>query len=1237
MKYGDLIQFEPIETVVQLHEADSHDEARQLVTTYVVSADMAEKLVNVVFPQLQFDQPQDNKGLLVVGNYGTGKSHLMSFISAIAQYPDLAALIKNKAVGEASTAIAGRFQVLRIEIGATTMGLRDILTMHLQAHLASLGVTYTFAAANTLSGNKKAFEDMMAAFQMEYPQDGLLVVVDELLDYLRTRKDQELILDLNFLREVGEVCRDLRFRFVAGLQEALFDNPRFAFVAETVRRVRDRFEQVRIARQDIKYVVEERLLRKSAEQEAIIRERLTPFTKFYGHMNERLDEFVRLFPIHPDYIDTFDRVTIAEKREILRTLSAAMKRLLSQQAPTDVPGLLAYDSYWAVLRENASFRAVPEIREVIECSQVLEDRIQQAFTRPAYRPMALRIIHALSVHRLSTGDIYARLGPTPEELRDTLCLYDPFVVDMGGDPALDLLGHVETVLKAIMTTVSGQFISVDPANGQYYLDLKKTEDYDALIEKRTESLEQELLDRYYFDALAQVMECVDRPLVTGFKIWQHELEWRERKAPRLGYLFFGAPNERSTAQPPRDFYLYFLQLQNPPPFKDDKKADEVFFRLAGTDDAFRHTLKRYAAALELAATSSGGAKAAYSAKAQASLRNLVKWLQEHMATAIEVTHQGHKKGLQAWITGKGPASGALTNVRDMVNTVASICLAATFQSQAPEYPTFTTLITRANRVQAAQDALRWMKGTTKTQQAVAVLDALELLDGGTLAPARSRYALYILDQFKGKGQGQVLNRGELIQDDQGVEYMAPRYYRLEPEWAVVLLAALVYSGDVALAIVGHKFDASAMDALVTTPIGQLVEFKHVEQPKEWNLPALTALFTLLDLTPGLAQLVTQGKDEPVQTLQAARSAKLESLVLAQQSLLGSLSFWGQSLLSDPEQVSYKALLTDAKTFLESLQAFNTPGKFKNFPHNAEAVRTHRAGLDALAELHALQGLIGDLGPLAAYLAQAEMALPTNHPWVVDMKAARGDALAEVAMPARRNAPGFRQKVTATLSALKKSYLAAYMAVHGTARLGVNDDKRKVALQQDGRLTELKRLATIELMPVSQLKDFQERLATLQPCFALTEPELQSSPLCPHCGFKPASEPVATSAAVRLAGLTDELEKMRATWLATLTKNLDDPTVTASLELLSPDRWALVTAFLETHEVPHGPQLQEFVQAAQEVLSGLTRVIVTTGELKAALLNGGSPATPVELRKRFEEYLGSLTRGQDPDGVRVVLE
>ena len=83
---------------------------------------------------------------------------------------------------------------------------------------------------------------------------------------------------------------------------------------------------------------------------------------------------------------------------------------------------------------------------------------------------------------------------------------------------------------------------------------------------------------------------------------------------------------------------------------------------------------------------------------------------------------------------------------------------------------------------------------------------MELLDGDRLDPHRFKYADYILSLLKQKGHGQVLNRAELIQDVLGVEYMAPNQDRLEPEWVVVLAAALIYSGDVVLAIPRKKFE-----------------------------------------------------------------------------------------------------------------------------------------------------------------------------------------------------------------------------------------------------------------------------------------------------------------------------------------------------------------------------------------------------------------------------------------------
>ncbi len=1242
MKYADLIQFEPIESVVQLRSAGEEKAARQLVETFVISEEMADRLVDLAIPQLQFDRPADNKGLLIVGNYGTGKSHLMSVISALAENKSLVTCLGNAEVVDAAQCIAGRFKVVRTEIGASTMSLRDIVAAELEEHLETLGVSYHFPSTDEVSNNKRCFEEMMSAFHGEFPGHGLLIVVDELLDYLRARRDQELILDLNFLREIGESCGALRLRFVAGVQEAIFDSPRFAFVSDAIRRVKDRFEQVLIARNDIKFVVAERLLRKTAEQQVRIREYLTPFARLYGRMNEGMDDYIRLFPVHPDYIETFERVSAVEKREILRTLSATMKKMLDDDVPGDMPGLIAYDSYWNRLRDNRAFRAVPDIKAVIECSEVLESRIRQAFTRPAYEPMALRIVHALSLHRLTTGDIYAALGATPEELRDGLCLYQPGIEDLGGDPADDLLSQVETVLREIHRTVSGQFISSNPNNRQFYLDLKKTDDFDALIEKRVESLDRSQLDRYYYEALKQVMECTDQTHVTGFRIWEHQLVWPDRKAWRKGYLFFGAPNERSTAVPPRDFYLYFIQPFDPPRFRDEEKPDELILRLTEMDDDFRVPLGRYAAALDLASTSSGHAKSTYEAKSSQFFGELVQWLRTHVADAFRITCQGRTKSVTEWARGKsvrelsGIAAHERINFRDLVNTLAGICLSPCFEDRAPEYPAFSVLVARDGSEQAAQDALRAIAGPTRTRQATAILDALELLDGDRVEPKQSKYARHILGALNRKGHGQVLNRSELIRDDMGVEYMDKDRQRLEPVWAAVVLAALVYSGQVVLAVPGRKFNALGLGDLAATPIGELAQFKHIERPKDWNLPALNAVFELLGLPPGTAHNVAQGSEQAVTSLQREIRLRVEDLVLAQQQLRRGLLLWGWSLLSENEVCEFHDRLDATKTFLESLQAYTTPAKLKNFRHEAPDVIAHRAGLDALDRIRSIETLRADIDATAAYLSAAEAGLPDGHEWAGRVKAAQHEVLAEFNDPGKREDVTFRQRTTRRLEDLKNDYVRIYLALHTKSRLGVDGERARNKLVQDPRLRSLHRLSVIELMPRRHVVDFQERLTGLKVCTSLIERDLRTSPICPHCGFKPGTEPVPVSADRTLENLEEELDTLTESWTRALLMNLDGPDTSKNLELLNPESRALVNEFVRQRALPSEPD-QSLIETLKEILSGLEKVSVTTDDLRAALLSGGSPATPAEMRQRFDHYLDGLLRGKELAKVRIVLE
>src|SRR6056297_4221676 len=142
LKYGELIQFDPIESVVQLRDADKTSAAHQLVNTYVVSDEMAERMVRLVIPQLQFEQPVDNKGILVVGNYGTGKSHLMSVVSAVAHNKNMAEHLRNEKFKNIVKPIEGRFEILRIEIGATKMSFRNIILKKIQDDFENRGLQF---------------------------------------------------------------------------------------------------------------------------------------------------------------------------------------------------------------------------------------------------------------------------------------------------------------------------------------------------------------------------------------------------------------------------------------------------------------------------------------------------------------------------------------------------------------------------------------------------------------------------------------------------------------------------------------------------------------------------------------------------------------------------------------------------------------------------------------------------------------------------------------------------------------------------------------------------------------------------------------------------------------------------------------------------------------------------------------------------------------------------------------
>lgn len=430
------------------------------MSSYIMSRGIADGLTRVIFPHLMIGEVAGTKPILVLGGSGDGKSHLLSVVAGMAEssgphdiLPCFEALKRQDGATLSEgfvgvDAMAGRFKVVRAGVRQKDSSLKGALISQIACSLKTHGISHSFPPVSVMPDTRPAFRDMMTVFSEAFPEQGLLLVVDELHDFLALRNETDWIQDLNFLLELSEMSRDSAFRLIIGLRKSVFDSPHSHRVEAVLSQVKAAYETVRLTSHELCNIAAERLVPKTADQKALVAEHLSRFCRFYGGMDGRIDEFVATFPIHPDFFDVVGALPFDGSRQIMSVLSDRVERLLDKTIPVDSPGLIAYDSYWDELRRDPLLGRLPEVEAVVRCGAILEDRIR-AVSRATHMFMALRVIDALCIQRLLSGELRSVHGATPRELRDTLWLYTSSAEASEGDPADALASCVTEVLTSI--------------------------------------------------------------------------------------------------------------------------------------------------------------------------------------------------------------------------------------------------------------------------------------------------------------------------------------------------------------------------------------------------------------------------------------------------------------------------------------------------------------------------------------------------------------------------------------------------------------------------------------------------------------------------------------------------------------------------------------------------------------------------------------------------------------------
>jgi len=119
---GSLFNFEQIKDVVDIDaDLDERDKRKELVSSYVIS-DSLEKQIVEFFDNLEKPNHKPNT---VIGNYGSGKSHLIGFLISLIEEPALAEVLNNKTIKQIAKKQSRKFFSVQFELQGGQVELKQ--------------------------------------------------------------------------------------------------------------------------------------------------------------------------------------------------------------------------------------------------------------------------------------------------------------------------------------------------------------------------------------------------------------------------------------------------------------------------------------------------------------------------------------------------------------------------------------------------------------------------------------------------------------------------------------------------------------------------------------------------------------------------------------------------------------------------------------------------------------------------------------------------------------------------------------------------------------------------------------------------------------------------------------------------------------------------------------------------------------------------------------------------------
>jgi len=783
---GKLFNFTEIKDVIDIDTDLKHDDLqKELISSYIIS----EGLGNQIKEFIDNIKKPNHKAVKIIGNYGSGKSHLIAFLVSIINNPSLRSLIKNKEIRKEAETVSRNFFTVQFELQPVDVDLAYFFFRELEKQIKrEYDIDIPKYKEGITIDIKEHLSDIIQLLKEKDPAKGLLVVVDEVSDFLQAKEEYKIKRDFQFLRVVAQVCQDEDIVLAISMQEDIYSSPRLANIASDEARISQRFQNIIIRREAVKKVISQRIVPKTKEQKLKIETELKPFIKKIESVANNQEEYIDLFPFTPDLLDLFHELPYFEKRGIIQFAQSELKHVVTKRFPF----FFTFDRIYDILANNPNNRNIEGVYDLVKVVNIVKERIIINLERK-FHDDAFKIIKGLAVYSLWTK---GENGATAKDLAHKLLIIHP-------NDTFEAHVRVAQIVKKVREATDGFYLKVvkDVQTGNDYFKFDPAidgQDPEERIDNEINAVggNEDKQEDVVFDQLKEILDLVNYKNIPN--IFEDETIWQSVKSFRKGFIIFNRKGQEVEEVDNADYVIVFqspFSKKEIPTYAANQLNIEIQF---GSQENIER-IKRIVAIRSLIA------KNILTSVMSRKLSNSINGYRDPKGITVPGVKYQLTKQIQNFanttingdvISIKSTLGKEYNNLSEIVSELKKKVFDDCFNKEYPEHPKYAEILSSGNIIYSlTQIADETTNGNFRTisQRAKNFLSGLSLINANGDPELNGNKIVSQIQSIINAKKGKVVDiEKEIVQQFTG------KPYGLEPEIIHFLLLILTALGKVTL-------------------------------------------------------------------------------------------------------------------------------------------------------------------------------------------------------------------------------------------------------------------------------------------------------------------------------------------------------------------------------------------------------------------------------------------------------